>query len=442
MEEHRRTDEGRVRTAKEFVGHFFPHDAAKADDRLFVRMPNEVRGPVLARWGIRGAKAALKDDDARVKLVVHDALLAGDLDDASFEEGMAAAVLVEWVALPAWWSFWRTGRLTPAAIQKALATARDLGLFDDAWFLRTMEGRGGKLKGTDALCDTLSKDQLIAWVRKVHESKDASPAGLVAAIGWDTVLARTAQDALLFTLDRLADKAGLTAEAENEPSDNAEPQAETSTERPTLQPRADDTPTDDGASAAAETAGAVPTPPSARGDAPRSQEPATARHDKLAEIHPTVSAPGAVSAGDAAGSGKALPVPPDSGFPIAIPELPAIDGGDDGDEDEPTSVGERSSWTGTEESPKLAEARAAIMHTLRTTPSLVVSEVPPPQSEPLAKPSSLDWSAPPSSNGVPDHSGDEPISLQDEDLQKASLPRLRASVPPPVPKKPPAPRGG
>ena len=63
MEEHRRTEAGRVRTAKEFVAHFFPFDEQKAKDQLFLHMPNDVRGPVLAKWGIRGAKAALKDDD-------------------------------------------------------------------------------------------------------------------------------------------------------------------------------------------------------------------------------------------------------------------------------------------------------------------------------------------------------------------------------------------
>ena len=32
--------------------------------------------------------------------------------------------------------------------------ARDLLLFDDRWFLLNLDGRGGKLKGTDTLCAT------------------------------------------------------------------------------------------------------------------------------------------------------------------------------------------------------------------------------------------------------------------------------------------------
>ena len=212
MEDHRRTEAGRVRTAKEFVAHFFPFDESKAKDQLFLHMPNDVRGPVLAKWGIRGAKAALKDDDDRVKLVVHDALVAGDIDEAIFEEGITPEILVDWIVLAEWWSFWRHGRLTGVAIQTALATARELGLIDDKWFLLNVQGRGGKLKGTDVLCDTLSKDQIVAWVRKIHETGDGSPAGIIAAIGWDTVLAKTAQDALLFALDQFARKAGLAPE--------------------------------------------------------------------------------------------------------------------------------------------------------------------------------------------------------------------------------------
>jgi hypothetical protein len=77
VEEFRRTAEGRVRTSQEFLQHFFPHDAGKVTDRVFKFLPNEVRGPVLTSWGLRGAKSALKDTDDKVQSVVWDALLAG-----------------------------------------------------------------------------------------------------------------------------------------------------------------------------------------------------------------------------------------------------------------------------------------------------------------------------------------------------------------------------
>ncbi len=213
MEEHRRTEAGRVRTAREFVMGFFPYDEAGATDKVFKLMPNDVRGPVLSTWGIRGGKAALKDDDDKVKNVVHDALVAGDIDEATFETGLTPQHVVDWVALPDWWAFWRQGKLTGVAIQKALAVARELGLIDDRWFLANVQGRNGRLKGTDVICDTLSKDQIVAWVRKLHESGDGSPAGLVGALGWETILTKTSQEALLFALDAFAKKAGLVVEA-------------------------------------------------------------------------------------------------------------------------------------------------------------------------------------------------------------------------------------
>jgi hypothetical protein len=209
MEELRRTEPGRVKNAQEFVDFFFPHDAAKATDRLFVHLPREVRAPIVAGWGIRGAKAALRDDDERIRNVVHDAFLAGDIDAAAFERGVQPSVLARWVPLPAFWTFWRAGKVSGVPAQRALATARQLGLFEDRWFLDNLEARGGRLKGTDALCDTLSKEQIVAWLRALHAGGDGSAAGVVAALGWETILAKASQEALLFALDALAKKIGL-----------------------------------------------------------------------------------------------------------------------------------------------------------------------------------------------------------------------------------------
>jgi hypothetical protein len=209
MEQFRRTDAGRVKNAKDLVDHFFPYDAGKAVDQLFVHLPREVRAPVVAGWGIRGAKAALRDDDDRIRNVVHDAILAGDIDATIFEEGVTPGIIADWVPLGEWWGFWRSGKVSGVPAQKALATARELGLFDDRWFLENLDGRGGRLKGTDTIADTLSKEQIVAWVRGIHASGDGSPAGIVAALGWEVILTKTAQEALLFALDALAKKLGL-----------------------------------------------------------------------------------------------------------------------------------------------------------------------------------------------------------------------------------------
>jgi len=211
MEEDRRAPVVRVRTAREMVRHFFPLSEEGAVDRVFLHMPAEVRGPIVSGWKIRGQKSALRDSDEKVRQVVADALAAGDIDEAAFEQGLSASILIDWIPLAEWWSFWRTDKLSLAAIQKALGTGRSLGLFDDAWFLENIRGRGGELQGIDTICESLSKDQLVAWLRKIHEAGDGSAAGFVAMLGWDVILSRTSQQALLFALDALALRLGLAS---------------------------------------------------------------------------------------------------------------------------------------------------------------------------------------------------------------------------------------
>ena len=123
IEEHRRTPEGRVRTPAQFLAHFFATEAGAPKDEVFRHMPKDVRGPILSGWGIRGAKAALRDDDAKVATVVFGALAAGDLDDGAFEGALTADKLLAWVPLASFWSFWRAGAITKPALLRALSIA-------------------------------------------------------------------------------------------------------------------------------------------------------------------------------------------------------------------------------------------------------------------------------------------------------------------------------
>ncbi len=166
LETHRRTPDGRTRTAQEFLAHFFPHDTKSATDRIFRHLPKHVRAPILTTWGVRGKKSALMDDDAKVQSVVHDALVAGDIDAGMFEEALAAETIMRWIDLTDWWTFWRGGKITKFTILKALESAYELELFDAAWFLDTLRGRGGKLRGTDVLAEGLTKADLTEWARR------------------------------------------------------------------------------------------------------------------------------------------------------------------------------------------------------------------------------------------------------------------------------------
>jgi hypothetical protein len=228
VEEYRRSPEGRVRTSQEFLGHFFPHDEKGSTDQLFLHLPMDVRGPILSSWGIRGLKAALRDSDAKVESVVYDALLAGDIDHAAFEQGLTPETVVRWVPLTSWWQFWRGGKLSKKAIHKALETAFDVGLFDAKWFLEALEGRGGKLRGTDAISEGLTKADLTDWVKKIHQSGDGSPKGIVLAIGWEKIVTQTANEILIAVLDALANKVNLAGTPNSE--------AKRTTDRPTGEP--------------------------------------------------------------------------------------------------------------------------------------------------------------------------------------------------------------
>jgi len=209
LEEHRRTAEGRVRTPQELVASFFPHDDKSCRDKVFRHLPKDVRGPIVAAWGIRGIKSALRDDDERVKQVVHDALVAGDVDATAFEDGLAADTLVRWIPLGELWAFWRGGKLTKLAIHKALATAYELYLFDARWFLETVHAKDGAMTGTDVLASGLTKEELTRWVHRVHETGDGTPKGLIASLGWDKIVEKTSNDVLLSALDSMASKVGL-----------------------------------------------------------------------------------------------------------------------------------------------------------------------------------------------------------------------------------------
>jgi hypothetical protein len=215
LEVDRRIPQGRVRTAQEFLTHFFPHDRKSRSDRIFKTMPREVRGPILTGWGIRGRRTALLDDDERVQSVVHDALVAQDVTCEMFEEGLAANVIMRWIDLTDWWRFWRGGKIAKYTLLRALESGYENALFDAEWFLTTIRSHGGKLQGTDVLAEGLSKDELTEWVRNIHALADGTSKGIVSALGWETIVARTADDVLLAVLDAMALKVSLVVPVED-----------------------------------------------------------------------------------------------------------------------------------------------------------------------------------------------------------------------------------
>jgi hypothetical protein len=213
LEKDRRTAGGRIQNERGFREHFFPYDAKSASDGILRFMPREVRGPIIASWGIRGQKAACRDDDARVLAVLHDAFVAGDIDDQGFEDGLSPETVITWADLGDWWRFWRDGKHTKYSIQRALESAYALGLFDAGWFFDGIESGAGKLKGTDVVAEGMSKVELADWIKKIHQSADGSPKGMLAALGWSTLVAKTSNSVLLALIDAFARKNELVKDS-------------------------------------------------------------------------------------------------------------------------------------------------------------------------------------------------------------------------------------
>ncbi|MBX3223625.1 MAG: hypothetical protein KF795_24145 [Labilithrix sp.] len=345
LEAFRRTDEGRARDAKAFLGHFFPQERTGSTDRLFVHMPKEVRADLLSNWGIRGKKSALRDDDERVRATVADALAAGDIDAKVIEDGVTAEILVDWVPLEDWWTFWRGASLPATSVRKALALGRELSLFDERWLFENLKLASPRLEGTDVICAALAKDQIVAWLAAVHASGDASPTGLVAALGWETVLARTAPEALAFALDALAVQLGL---AERGPADrlssapkaiSARPPATTATPGEPDSPAAKKLSTQASADVKAEPTKTTPAVDVAKAEAPKIEppkaEPPKAEPPKAADApkpeppkpEPPKPAdapkPEATKAADAPKAEPPKPEPPKPEPPKAEPPKPA-----------------------------------------------------------------------------------------------------------------------
>jgi hypothetical protein len=141
--------------------------------------------------------------------VVHDALVAGDIDEKTFEDGLSSDIIIGWGELADWWKFWRGGKHSKYSIQRALETGYDLGLFDARWFFDVLESGGGKLHGTDVLVEGMSKTELADWIKKIHESGDGSPKGLLGSLGWATLVSKTSNTVLLSVIDAFAQKNGL-----------------------------------------------------------------------------------------------------------------------------------------------------------------------------------------------------------------------------------------
>jgi len=95
-------------------------------------------------------------------------------------------------------------------------TAYELGYWTPSGCLDTIEAGGASCRGTDVLAEGLSKAELTAWVRRVHESGDGTPGGLLAALGWEKRGGKNQQRGA-HRCTRCSCRKGRTREAEARP---------------------------------------------------------------------------------------------------------------------------------------------------------------------------------------------------------------------------------
>ena len=191
--------------------------------RFFKYLPNDVRGPIIAAWGIRGIKAALRDDDDKVQSVVYDALVAGDIDHVAFEDGLArrdprplgaarrlVGVLARRQADQASHPQGAVHGLRALSLRRPLVSRHDPGqgrLDQGDRRPRRRPDEGGPHRRGSA-----------AFTRPA----DGTPKGIVAALGWDKIVAKTANEVLIAVLDAMVAKVGLVLSAPRESSPRVE----------------------------------------------------------------------------------------------------------------------------------------------------------------------------------------------------------------------------
>jgi len=95
------------------------------------------------------------------------------------------------------------------SLQKALTVAYDLALFDARWFSRYGSSQSGALKGTDVLADGLSKEDLVAWIKRIHEGGTVRRRASWRPSAGKRFAAKTRDEALVAVLDAVVTKVGL-----------------------------------------------------------------------------------------------------------------------------------------------------------------------------------------------------------------------------------------
>ena len=208
LEKDRRTPEGRIRSRHDFREHFFPYDESAPKIASSVPAATTSAGRSSPRGESAAARRRCATTTRGYAAVVHDAFVAGDIDDQTFEDGLAPDLIIGWV---------RARRLVEVLARRKAhqvldsTRARD-GLRSRA-VRRPLVSRHPRERRRQAARHRRPRrgneqDRARRLDQKIHESGDGSPRGLSTALGWSTLVAKTSNAVLLSAMDAFAQKNG------------------------------------------------------------------------------------------------------------------------------------------------------------------------------------------------------------------------------------------
>jgi hypothetical protein len=237
-------------TPKDFRQFFFPFDRSDSTDRIFRHLTAEERADLVFGWHICGRKMAIRYSAERITEIVLEAFLEGDLDDERFAESIGPDLVLRRVPIEEWWRFFMLGKFSKPVILKFLNLADAACFIDASWFFAKVKTTvsSGRMNGLDALSAVLTKTDLADWLLKLHRimlSHAAHEQDLLAALGFETVVAKMALEDLQALVAEFGQRFGLTeAVADSTPTPVPAPppedkELEAALGRLTLRPAAD-----------------------------------------------------------------------------------------------------------------------------------------------------------------------------------------------------------
>ena len=211
LEEHRRTNDGRVRTSQEMLATFFTHDDKACSDRICSSTCRRRARSDHCRVGYSGVKAALRDNDEQdpaasssthsspATSITWPSRTASPPNDHSLGPARRlVGILARWQAHEASPSQGPRNRIRTLSLRRPLVPRDD-------------QARERRAQGHRRPRRRLDERRSHAVGPKDPRDRRRLAQGPGVSLGWDKIVAKTANDVLVAVLDAMVAKVGLVA---------------------------------------------------------------------------------------------------------------------------------------------------------------------------------------------------------------------------------------